>query len=149
MAYFDTTDLVARLGNERFLRLFDRDADEVADADVLLSVSEYADAVINAQLNGSFVTPFASPVPIFLRDIAVDLALGRAGEIIPTAQVNGASPYAALHKSALERLKMLRNDNGARLPAPLGAAEPHASVEAGAVVDSVGDPLFSGCRFDF
>lgn len=149
MPYYDTTDLIARLGEERFLRLFDRDGDQVADADALLSVSEYSDAMINAQLSGSFSTPLAGPVPTFVRDIAVDLALGRAGEIFPVAQVNGASPYASLHKSAIDRLKMLRNDNGARLPAPLGTAEPHASVEAGAVVDSVGDPLFSGCKFGF
>lgn len=147
MPYFDTNDLIARLGDERFLRLFDRDGDGVADAAALTSVSEYSEAMINAQLNGSFATPLAAPVPVFIRDLAVDLALGRAGEAFPGAQVNGASPYGALHKSALDRLKMLRNDNGARLPAPLGIAEPHASVEAGIVVAE--EPTFSGSGFGF
>lgn len=140
MAYADQARIVTRIGQERFLRLFDRDGDEVADAAVVTAALAYAEGLIDAKLAVShggqrFDSP--GPVPEMIAACAADLAIGWAGMAFPGAAEN---PHAALHKAALNFLDALARDQQARLPGVV--PEPARSSQA--AVDVGPDPQWSG-----
>lgn len=142
MAYATQARLLARVGQERFLRLFDRDGDEVADAEVIASALAYADGLIDAKLAVShggqrFDSP--GPVPEMIAACAADLAIGWAGMAFPGTAEN---PFAAMHKAALTFLDALARDQQARLPGVV--PEPARSSQA--AVDVGPDPQWSGVK---
>ncbi len=134
MAYTDQARLVARLGDERFLRLFDRDGDGVADAGVIAGAIAYAEAIIDAKLAASHGARFddPGPVPEMIAVCATDLAIGWAGMAFPGGGTAGErSPYAAMQEAAMKFLAALATDRSARLPdtAPLPSRSAESYVE--------------------
>lgn len=152
--YFATEQLQARLGAKVFLQLFDLDQSGSADAARLEDVRLYAEAMVNAYLRKSHDVPFATEVPRFIADIAIDLAIGRAFELLPGAQKSVVAPqsvsvvggmpapngFVSLHDRALARLKQLGSDEGPRI----GANAPEPVVTG----DDIG-PLASTTRTFF
>ncbi len=133
MAYTDQSRITARLGTERFLRLFDRDGDEVADAGVLTAAIAYAEAIIDAKLATSHGERFDAPgpVPEMIAVCATDLAIGWAGMAFPGGAADAKAPYSAMQEAAMKFLAALATDRGARLPdtAPLPARSAESYVE--------------------
>jgi hypothetical protein len=142
MAYADQARLIARIGDDRFLRLFDRDGDGVADAVTVMAALAYAEALIDSKLAVShggrrFDSP--GPVPEMIAACAADLAIGWAGMAFPGSATE-THPYAAPHKAALSLLDALAKDQQARLPGVV--PEPARSSES--YVDTGADPQWSG-----
>jgi hypothetical protein len=146
--YYATADLKARLGQDRFLKLFDRDRDGTEDSDVLSAVHAYSKALIEAMLAHSHTSliPFdgasgnVTP-PQFITDLAIDIAIGRVAEAYPGAIVTPAgvpSPYSGLKATAIKMLERLAKDEGPRLATGAGAP-----VSAGAGNVSAPTPVFS------
>lgn len=130
MAYADQARLIARIGEERFLRLFDRDSDGIADTQTVSAALAYAEGLIDAKLAVShsgqrFDSP--GPVPEMIAACAADLAIGWAGMAFPGSATE-THPYAALHKAAENFLAALAKDQQARLPGV--TPEPAASSQA-------------------
>ncbi len=134
MPYYATSDLQARLGQQRYLALFDRDRDGTADATMLTSVYAYTKATVDALLAKSHagLLPFDGPAgdvtpPQLIKDLAIDIAIGRCAEAFPGAlsvASGQTSPYSQLKSTAIKMLQQIATDSGPRLAT--GAGEPIA-----------------------
>jgi hypothetical protein len=122
--YIQPSDVQAALGTEVYLRAFDKDRDGVADAALVALAIERAEARIDMMLRSSHGTPFTGTIPDAIKHLAVGLA---PHEIVRLSPGGGGkdAPYKATWDAAIEDLRMLAKDSGARLPAQVG--EPTSS----------------------
>lgn len=121
MSYSTAADIEHRLGAEAYLRLFDRDGDGAADPQLVDEAIAHADAMINVELRGVFTLPLPSPTATYVKDIAVDLAIGRTARGTPYGVANPS--LSALYDNAEKRLHRLRAIGGAQLADSEGTRE--------------------------
>lgn len=96
MPYATTQDLIhACGGEERYVQLFDWDADGVADLSVVAKSQELADGRIDAYARKRFATPITSPSST-LRAFAAELAVHDTRKMRGTI---GESEMASAEKS--------------------------------------------------
>lgn len=131
MAYATTTQIqIAAGGADRYVQLFDWDADGVADAAVVAQVQAEVDAWIDSYAGRRFAVPIASPTQV--------LTLAAAEEVVYRALVKRgmvAPEHTALHEQRRAWLKDLAE--GRVVP-----SDPHptkASTSTAAWVDRDGD----------
>jgi phage gp36-like protein len=119
MTYAVATDIEDRLGNETYLRVFDRDGDGIADVPLLANALEHAAAAIDVELRGVYTLPLPTPTATHVKDIAVDLAIGWAVRGTPVS----ATAFGSIYKDAMERLRRLRSIGGSTLASAEGTRE--------------------------
>ena len=122
MSYATSQDIIARLGAELYLRLFDRDGDGAADTQIVNEAIAHADACIDVELRGVYTLPLPSPVAVHVKDIAVDLAIGRVVRGTPFGSPTTGA-YAGLYEAAERRLRRLREIGGTTLAPSEGTRE--------------------------
>lgn len=121
----------ARLGTDRFLRVYDLDGDGVvasgsADETALVAGICEAETEIDEALSASHAAPFTGTIQDSIKEIAYQRALWCSVRLRANAN-NDHAPFLLLYQQTEKRLERLARDNRARLPST-GAPAPIAGA---------------------
>lgn len=133
MPYCTQTDLELAIGAEDVVRLANDNDGLTADPDVIARALDAADGQVNAMAGAHYAVPF-SPVPPFIRDLAVDLALCWLADRRPHTPAWAETR----HERAMGHLRALGTGR-----ATVGIQPEPARNEQRAALRAGGDPVFS------
>lgn len=145
MAYITTADIAARMPEDAYVRLFDRDDDgRVVGSTDLAFVNvciDTAQSVVDTELGDAFPEPLDANGKVVdprVKAAHVQIAIYEAVRYSPLSSGDGQSPYRKGFEDALEMLRRIRTDQIRLRTSNGGNAPPRTRRQAsqGAISDA-------------